>query len=382
MGNSDISIKETLQEDVKIPEIVNDSLDEAYDKIRKEEVRMKSLRSRSKKRLYRKLGVAAAAACMVLVLTGVFFVNPALAKDIPILGDLFGRIQEIRDNHPYPEKDKTAYENIAKHSEPVKDPTNVAEDQGITMTVSDAYCDGYDLYFTLSLQTGDEELNAADQLNLLCYRDGDPIAFFAWLYVNGEETYSTYTLSPAKSEDGLFVTLVRVPAINIEAGKFPEDVTVSMDIGAVGAQKFDEPYHEEIKNYERVGYKCVEGSWKLQFKASSDTSQNRTAKPEAENNGFVVEEVTLTPSNAHMVLHIPAEWEPKNPAVVLMDTQGNRVQDESEKIIKNDDGTEVRYITFDHSDANDFVLQMYDKNGEPDKNGGPRMIAEIPFSVE
>ena len=60
MGNSDISIKETLQEDVKIPEIVNDSLDEAYDKIRKDEVRMKSLRSRSKKRLYRKLGVVSA----------------------------------------------------------------------------------------------------------------------------------------------------------------------------------------------------------------------------------------------------------------------------------------------------------------------------------
>lgn len=382
MGNSDINLKETLQEPIEIPEIVDDSLDEAYGKIRRDEVQMKSLRGWRKKKLYKKLGIAAAAACVILVLTGAIYVNPALAKDIPILGDLFARLQELHDNGPYPSKDKTAYENIAKHSEPIQDPTNVAEDEGIKMTVSDAYCDGYDLYFTLSLQTEDEVLNSADQLNLLSYRDGDPIAFYAWLYINGEEAYPMRTMSPAKSEDGLFVALVRVSAMNFEAGKFPEDVTVNIDIGGVGAQKFDEPYHEEIKNYERVGIKSVNGSWQLEFKAPIDTSQNRTVRPEAEDNGFIVQEAALTPSNTHIILHIPEEWESKNLAAVLTDTQGNRVQNEAESIIKNDDGTEDMYMILDHSDADEFVLRLYDKNGEPDENGGPALIAEIPFSME
>lgn len=382
MGNSDINLKETLQEPIEIPEIVDDSLDEAYGKIRRDEVQMKSLRGWRKKKLYKKLGIAAAAACVILVLTGAFYVNPALAKDIPILGDLFARLQELHDNSPYPDKDKTAYENIARHSEPIQDPTNVAEDAGITMTVSDAYCDGYDLYFTLSLQTEDEVLNSADQLNLLSYRDEYPIPFSSWLYINGEEVGSMLTMSPAKSEDGLFVGLVRVPAMNLEAGMFSGDVTVSMDIGAVGAKKFDEPYHEEIENYDQVGIKCVNGSWQLEFKAPIDTSQNRTVRPEAEDNGFIVQEAALTPSNTHITLHIPAEWEAKNPAAALTDAQGNRVQNEAERVIKNDDGTEVRYMILDHSDADEFVLRLYDKNGEPDENGGPALIAEIPFSME
>lgn len=382
MGNSDINLKETLQEEIEIPGIVNNSLDQAYGKIRRDEVQMKSLRGWRKKRLYKNLGIAAAAACMILILTGIFYVNPALAKDIPILGDLFARIQELHDKGPYPSKDKTAYENIAKHSEPIQDPANVAEDEGITITASDAYCDGYDLYFTLSLQTEDEVLNSADQLNLLSYRGEDSAAFFAWLYINDEEAYPMLTVSPDKSEEGLFVTLVRVSGMDLEAGKFPEDVIVNMDIGGVGAQKFDEPYHEEIENYDRVGIKCVKGSWQLQFKASVDTSQNRTVRPEAEDNGFIVQEAALTPSNTHIVLHIPSEWAAKFPAAVLTDTQGNSIQKEAERHIKNEDGTEVRYITLDQSDADAFVLRLYDKNGEPDGNGGPALIAEIPFSME
>ena len=113
---------------------------------------MKQLKGSSKKkRMYRGLGIAAAAACMVIVWSGVFYVNPALAKDIPLLGDVFGRLQKMREDNPYPEKDKTAYSNIEKHSKPVvtepeEEITNVAEDQGITISVTDAYCDGLDLY--------------------------------------------------------------------------------------------------------------------------------------------------------------------------------------------------------------------------------------------
>ena len=79
----DIELKEALQNDIKIPEIVDGRMEEMYDKIRSGEVRMKQLKGGSqKKRLYRGLGIAAAAACLVIVLSGVFYVNPALAKDI------------------------------------------------------------------------------------------------------------------------------------------------------------------------------------------------------------------------------------------------------------------------------------------------------------
>lgn len=86
----------------------------------------------------------------MITLSGILYTNPALARDIPILGDVFGRLQEVRDNSEYPGKDNTAYENIKEHSTPVQEAGNSAENDIGVMTVSDAYCDGYDIYFTLS----------------------------------------------------------------------------------------------------------------------------------------------------------------------------------------------------------------------------------------
>lgn len=170
MGNYERNFIEKMREEIQIPDLVNDKLNESYEKIRQDEVKMKMKQTgllKNRNRFYRSLTAAAAAACTIAALSGIFYMNPALAQDIPILGNVFGRLQEVRENSEYPDKDKTAYENISEHSEPVQEAGNTAENEIGTMTVSDAYCDGYDMYFTLSLRVEDEELKTAGYVSAL-----------------------------------------------------------------------------------------------------------------------------------------------------------------------------------------------------------------------
>lgn len=373
--------KENTQKNIEIPYIVNDKLEEAYEKIRSEKVRVKPQKRKSR---YRKIYLPlAAAACVIVVLSGIFYVNPALAKDIPVLGDVFERLQKLRDTNAYPEKDKTAYKNIEKHSEPVRNLTGIAEDAGIRMMVTDAYCDGYDLYFTISLTTEDEELKTADRLELLSYREGDPIAFFAWLTVNGEEVFpSESTISLRKSDEDVFVALVRVQSMNMASGAFPENMTVGLDIGGVGAFKNDMAEIPDIPNYDRVGFKCVQGTWQMEFQPEMNTADNRSAEPNAEMKGFIVKSVTQTPSNMHMTLYLPEQWAAQNPALVLTDENGARVYDRIINYIDQADGGQIQEVVFNYSEADHFILKVVDKNGEHDADGNPVVIVEIPFDMQ
>lgn len=311
----EVQIKELLQNDIKLPDVVNARLEEAYGKIRTDKVHMKRLKEYKRKRLYSGLGAAAAVVCIIITLSGVLYVNPALARDIPLLGNIFGRLQSIRDESTYPDKDRTAYQNIEEHSKAVTEPGNVAEDQGITVTVSDAYCDGYDLYFTVSLRTDNEELNTADYLMMLSYKEDDPIAYYPEIGINDEEVSGVIQLQ--KSENGIYAGLVRIGKNYLKAGGFSEEMTVNLDLNAVGAHMLGEEEQSDIPDFSRVGFKSVRGNWPLRFTASMDTSGNKMAVPNLEVNGFTLEKAVQTPSNLHITISVPEQYSEEGLAMVL-----------------------------------------------------------------
>lgn len=381
----EMDIMKALKKEIEIPDKVKNSLDMVYDKIRKDEVQMKHpAKHRKKQRMYKRFGIAAAAACLAFAFSGVLYMNPSLAKDIPILGDVFGRLQEIKEGSINPDKDTTAYVNIQKNSEPIQSDsengiTNTAADQGITMSVKDAYCDGYDLYFTFSLRVEDAELKEADNIEVMRFEEGDSIPFTAWLTINGEQAYTETSISPAKSEDGVYVMLARVHSRDLKSGQFPEDMTVELNADAVAGHKTGQ---SETNESMFKGFKFVEGSWKLNFKPSMDTSQNKSTQLNAEDNGFIIKEAVQTPSNMHMTVYLPAEYASKNPGLVLTDEAGNKVGIESAKIKEQGDGSQLQQIIFDHSDAAQFTLQVLDKNADPDENGNLIVLGQIPFTME
>ena len=148
-------MKQDLKKDLEIPEIVEQKIQDAYKEIGQGKLRMKKPDNRNQKR--KKVWTAAAAAVAVIAISGtVLYSNPVLAKNIPVIGDVFAKMQENRAKDPYAGKDKTAYEKIEDHSVNVQTPGSEAEDNGVTVTVSDAYCDGYEMYFTMTATTDNE----------------------------------------------------------------------------------------------------------------------------------------------------------------------------------------------------------------------------------
>ena len=98
-------------------------------------------------------------------------------------------------------------------------------------------------------------------------------------------------------------------------------------------------------------------------------------------NDAQVQEAVQTPSNMHVTCYLPAELAEKNPALVLSDGNGNRILMECAKMNTQDDGSQIQEMVFNTSQADQFVMQVFDKNAGTDENGGVPLIAEIPFSM-
>ena len=102
-------MKQDLKKDLEIPEIVEQKIQDAYKEIGQGKLRMKKPDNRNQKR--KKVWTTAAAAVAVIAVSGtVLYSNPVLAKNIPVIGDVFAKMQENRAKDPYAGKDKIASE--------------------------------------------------------------------------------------------------------------------------------------------------------------------------------------------------------------------------------------------------------------------------------
>lgn len=209
-------MKQDLKKDLEIPEIVEQKIQDAYKEIGQGKLRMKKPDNRNQKR--KKVWTAAAAAVAVIAISGtVLYSNPVLAKNIPVIGDVFAKMQENRAKDPYAGKDKTAYEKIEDHSVNVQTPGSEAEDNGVTVTVSDAYCDGYEMYFTMTATTDNEQIN---QKKYLLPDKSQRVQ------VDGVECGAELCLE--KAEDGSFVGLGHISADFLKKKEFSDQSTVDI----------------------------------------------------------------------------------------------------------------------------------------------------------
>ena len=131
--------------------------------------RMDKMNRKNKNRKIWKIAAGMAAACVLTV--GVTSVaNPVLAKEI--FSSVFGNLVENAQGEKYEKEDTEMYTKLGKNATSVQDEigrlqeqgnyVTTMENNGVTVSVSDVYCDGYVLYYTASIKTDDEGLNRAD----------------------------------------------------------------------------------------------------------------------------------------------------------------------------------------------------------------------------
>lgn len=88
-------MKKELKKNLEIPDVVEQKIQDAYKEIGQGNVTMKKLNNGNQKK--KRAWTAAAAAVAVIAVSGsVFYANPVLAKNIPVIGDVFSKLQKIR----------------------------------------------------------------------------------------------------------------------------------------------------------------------------------------------------------------------------------------------------------------------------------------------
>ena len=117
-------MKKNLQEQVEIPADVEDKMQDAYRQIYQGVVEMKPA---AKRRFSAWAKVAAAAVCVVAAGSVILVSNPTLAKDLPLIGNIFGEMVKARDAEPYGYKDTTAYQNLKEKQKPTEQVRYVAK---------------------------------------------------------------------------------------------------------------------------------------------------------------------------------------------------------------------------------------------------------------
>jgi hypothetical protein len=160
-------MRETLGADLEISDTVEKRLNKTYQQIRSGEIRQK----KSHKGIYAAAGTAAA-----VVAAGIFCVNnPAIASKLPVIGHIFERMQSpsgyggdySQIGEPL-EEDSVAeqLENAesAEEMEQISAYTKTVD--GLTVTLSEIYCNDQALYITMQLKS-EEPLKETD--GYACY---------------------------------------------------------------------------------------------------------------------------------------------------------------------------------------------------------------------
>ena len=250
-------------------------------------------RSEKRSRAWKKTAVAAAACALAITAAGA--ANPALAKGL--FSDVFGQLIENAQGEKYEQEDTERYTVIGKHAVDVQDEVakqpeegsyiTAVENNGVTVSVSDIYCDGYILYYTATLQTEDEALGLAD--GIMGKPEEGP---GEELEIEGMDMSGYASRAFTKSKSGAFVSANEINLMSNEGAIPQKDGTIVVDWSLHGLSGFLFDKWDDQGEYWKTG--TVDGEWHLRFPVTVDQSANKSYEIGREDQGVQVKRATKT----------------------------------------------------------------------------------------
>ena len=314
-----------------------------------------------------KIAGVAAAACMVFSVAAVGS-NPAAARQL--FSDTFQKIISGTEGEKGGDELKEIYTKIGKESVAAKEESqnNVLEkeDAGVTMRVSDIYCDGYMMDYTLELKT-DNPVLTKKGIDGLSTSDGEDRVSACSIKIDGED--ESFPIGFKKQKDGTYTSVqscnfygTENPKVYKNGDVIPVEIAVNRIVG------WD--YDKHDKNGEYVHTESVSGDWKLAFQATVDTSQNDIQKIGKEKNGVKIVKAVRTKATLNLEIALPDfSAKPFNdkyndPDIGILDENGNFMQWLGGYTDTKEDGSSVLYLTLLDDGGENYKLEVTDKNGD------------------
>lgn len=344
--------------------------------------KVRALEMKNKKKGRGKAVAAAAAACAV-VIGAVGFTNPALADVVysntigKLIENKIGTKDENEANiyKTVAQNSLTAEEEVEK-SQKADEYNTSAESGGVTVSISDIYCDGYVIYYTAVLQTDDEGLNQADFITAEKGAEA--------LTVNGNEAGGVM-MGFERASDGSYVKSGEIDLIGFGSDGDTEDYSKadSLEIEYVITNLTGYKDDEWDDNGDYVSTASVDGDWTLRFPVTVDRSENVTYDLNMEDNGVKLCNAVKTKAGLVLTIETPdftqAPYnDPYNdPEMSVVDENGKALQWFTGGISQeNEDGSAVYKIMVLYEGQTNLSLEVTSRDEEQ------REIASIPFEIK
>lgn len=356
-----------------------------YDKARSKQrvlrkVRVLEMKNKNKKSGALKAALASAAACAV-VIGAVGFTNPALADVVysNTIGKLIENTIGTKDENEaniyktIAENSVTADEEVAKSQ---NDEYNTsAECEGVSVSISDIYCDGYVVYYTAVLKTDDEDLNQAAFITSA--KGGDAIT------VNGKEAGGVM-MGFDKASDGTYVKSGEIDLIgfgNNESEDYSKADSLEIEYTITNLTGYKDDEWDDNGDY--MSTASVDGDWTLKFPVTVDCSENVTYDLNKADNGVKLCNVVKTKAGLVLTIETPdftkAPYnDPYNdPEIGVTDENGNYLQWFTGGISEeNDDGTATYKIMVLYEGQTNLTLEVTSRDEVQE------VFASIPFEIK
>lgn len=339
---------------------------------------MKLQKTRNKKNAWFKI----AAAFAVLLLVGC---TTAAARGV--FSNMIEKLIVIAQGDKYAVEDTEKYkklgENVKDVNKDIEDMGFIkeeyktkAEDNGIQISISDIYCDGYQLHFIATLKGEKALFNESDWINPFTKEKTSVLT------INGIRAY----LSPEifqKSEDGTYIMMGTVNLFTIEGLdelelKDGNPILVEYKIETFHGSKND----KWDENGEYATTLDASGEWELKFPAKVDNTSHITIDINKEENGVLLKSAIKTKIGIILSVKLPDMKKESyndrnnNPEISVCDENGAFLQWLGSNSKQQKDGSTIEtFMILDNGEKN-LYLNVVDKN----VNG--EVIANIPFEIQ
>lgn len=345
--------------------------------------RIGNTNSKKRKNTWKKVVGAAAALAVILGVAGV--ADPVLAKDIysALFGKLIAHEKEQVQQGETMDSDLKKYATVGKNAKEVSKEDKSAgettvEKDGITFAVSDVYCDGYHLYYLLSLRTERKDFEKAEYIRL-----GKNIHGVEFK-INGKQVYPDEVGYFEKIEDGLYTSVAQQDLSSLtDVNEQPVDISDAKTFTveySIKDQLLGQYWQQD--EMEEITTGTVENTWKLQFSVPVDRSGVKEIVLDQESNGVRLTKASVTKGG--LVLEgitpdfsqAPYNDPYNDPAMTLYDADGNMLCEVEGSSTENADGTATFRVHYLYNGEKNLIFKITNKNVDN------KTIAAFHFQVQ
>ena len=262
-------------------------------------------RRKDKMGIFKKIGtgVAAAVAAAVLGVGGLGYFNPVLAAKIPLIGKIFEKVEEDATySGDFSDKKTVLTKEDAAGNLDTSDYT--VSDKGITLTASEAYCDGYSIFLTVNIESEDADfthiprhytgMNIADDKTAAgFYIDGK------WRVDGRSDEWLENTFDGEVIDSHTFAGMLKINLAKKHAGSGELSLTVN-------GRGYDDD--TMIGGEEISASHWTEGSWNITIPFEVNETDVKTIEVGEKKGNITLEDVVVSPYQ--VIVHAGWSYEP------------------------------------------------------------------------